>query len=1092
MKNIEHVVVLMLENRSFDSMLGWLYEKGQPAHNVPDLKPGERAYEGLQGLNLKDFENVDATGTIKVDPIRGVQGLNVPNTAPGEDFEQVTTQLFGSEKPAPAAKPTMKGYVRDYTNLMRKHGYDADAVKRYAQQVMQSHTPAQAPVLNGLAEHYAVCDMWFSSVPSQTNPNRAFAFCGTSMGLADNGFLEENPLAPVIEKAVGYKLGDDRFKAKTIFNALADAGATWKVFRESGMLQNNLEKMSAILLAAINVFVAANPWAIPAGVTADTLLAYLVELSSSATKSGYVHRLFPEILKIKGADSHFGMLGEFHSAARAGRLPHFTFIEPEWTIGERGTGETRALQKVLFHQGHDYHPPGNTDAGENLVKQVYLSLIANQAAWEKTLLLITFDEPVGAFDHVPPPAAIPPWGEGKAPAFPLEHDFKFDRYGGRVPTIVVSPWVKKGTVFRSTTQVPFDHTSLIATILKWKGLENRIADFGERTKHTPTFENIVSLSAPRTDAKEVPFLKLGHKKGDPVRYYDRFLLRAPNGQYISKFEEDPVAPWSLFSDDSALSEYFPTLAYGPGERPPTQFYLQNAGDRPDEGEVKMGAGARLNAVEDGLGSYNVLGAWKDSHDCYYSNDYMEGDNSRKQTWKLANVSGANSLRFGDRVRIQNQYFEQRLAPDSAYRGYVTTNNGDAHWTVEPIPDEMKLDRWGGGITGVLLAGGFRTQQQMYTMSAEDRRNTLITVLGARTAERGCQALNDADLAGAGASLVYLRGNRSRTDEQIKTMTADDMRNIVIIEVGGQTHRPDLQDFTNMGLVQLMLEPSSYIRGVLLVGKFRTQQQMYAMSPDDLRNTLITELNARTKDRNYQSYNDADLAGVGGLLVYLRGNRSRTDEQIKTMTADDMRNIVIVEIGGRPDLQGLSNITLVQLLLEPGADTLHRGDEYYLKHVASGRYVTETHRGDQWWPTLGASAGRVTLRIPAHQATPQEHDGMPIVEGSALEIISTENLVSNGKRCDVLMAWTNPNLYYYYGDYKSPQYRTWIVSRVDGPGLLRSGNQVRLINKGYDAAGGTKALMAPHGGYLTTVSNDSKDCLWVLEKAPRNPKRFPRV
>ena len=93
MNKIEHVVLLMLENRSFDSLLGWLYEKGKPAKYVPELKE-EHAYEGLQGLKLEDYENVDATGKIKVSPIRGARGLNVPNIAPGETFTQVTTQLF--------------------------------------------------------------------------------------------------------------------------------------------------------------------------------------------------------------------------------------------------------------------------------------------------------------------------------------------------------------------------------------------------------------------------------------------------------------------------------------------------------------------------------------------------------------------------------------------------------------------------------------------------------------------------------------------------------------------------------------------------------------------------------------------------------------------------------------------------------------------------------------------------------------------------------------------------------------------------------------------------------------------------------------
>ena len=68
------------------------------------------------------------------------------------------------------------------------------------------------------------------------------------MGLVDNGFLEEDPRRVAIENYVGYKLGDDRFKAKTILNALADDGkTTWKVFRQSGLLQNNISKAVDIL-----------------------------------------------------------------------------------------------------------------------------------------------------------------------------------------------------------------------------------------------------------------------------------------------------------------------------------------------------------------------------------------------------------------------------------------------------------------------------------------------------------------------------------------------------------------------------------------------------------------------------------------------------------------------------------------------------------------------------------------------------------------------------------------------------------------------------------------------------------------------------
>jgi hypothetical protein len=87
------------------------------------------------------------------------------------------------------------------------------------------------------------------------------------------------------------------------------------------------------------------------------------------------------------------------------------------------------------------------------------------------------------------------------------------------------------------------------------------------------------------------------------------------------------------------------------------------------------------------------------------------------------------------------------------------------------------------------------------MSGEDQRNTLITELAGRTRNdvRFYQGLDDAQLAGTGALLVYLRGTKSRTDAQIKTMTADDMRNTVIVEIHEQTHRSDLQGLENVQL-----------------------------------------------------------------------------------------------------------------------------------------------------------------------------------------------------------------------------------------------------------------------------------------------------
>lgn len=118
-----------------------------------------------------------------------------------------------------------------------------------------------------------------------------------------------------------------------------------------------------------------------------------------------------------------------------------------------------------------------------------------------------------------------------------------------------------------------------------------------------------------------------------------------------------------------------------------------------------------------------------------------------------------------------------------------------------------------------------------------------------------------------------------------------------------------------------LEPlwDGTISSVLIVGKFRRQSDLVGLSLDDQRNILITELGGRTNQSGgyYQSLDNDTLAGAGALLVFVRAAKIRNDQDLKTITDDDIRNIFIVEIyarTGRADLQGLSNIQLVRLAL----------------------------------------------------------------------------------------------------------------------------------------------------------------------------------
>lgn len=143
--------------------------------------------------------------------------------------------------------------------------------------------------------------------------------------------------------------------------------------------------------------------------------------------------------------------------------------------------------------GHnDQHPPigqqslgtSNILAGELLIYWVY-DVLRNSPGWNQTLLIITYDEHGGCYDHVPPPAAVPP------DEFMSEEGFKFDRYGLRVPMVMVSPYIEKGTVFSGT----YDHTSIIKVICDRWNLE----PLTERDQHANSFAEVLNRETPRSD-----------------------------------------------------------------------------------------------------------------------------------------------------------------------------------------------------------------------------------------------------------------------------------------------------------------------------------------------------------------------------------------------------------------------------------------------------------------------------------------------------------------------------------------------------------------------------------------------------------------
>jgi phospholipase C len=179
---IKHIVNLMLENRSFDQMLGFLYE------STGNRSPSNQPFEGLTGNESNPDDAGREVKVYKVDPA-STHSYLMPGADPGEGFHNTNYQLFCTDDPVKGAVPTNKGFIINF-----KAAIASDQAKHYKDtlpgtdpsEIMGMYTPDMLPVMSGLAKGFAVADHWFSSVPTQTIPNRAFAGAATSQGHLDN------------------------------------------------------------------------------------------------------------------------------------------------------------------------------------------------------------------------------------------------------------------------------------------------------------------------------------------------------------------------------------------------------------------------------------------------------------------------------------------------------------------------------------------------------------------------------------------------------------------------------------------------------------------------------------------------------------------------------------------------------------------------------------------------------------------------------------------------------------------------------------------------------------------------------------------
>ena len=373
LKKVDHVVVLMMENRSFDHMLGFL-----------TIEQGRDDIEG--------------------------PALTMKNDYRGESYPVHPAPRTTMTK---AQDPCHSGWCVDEQLKNKSGGFVSNFMKTRKGQaggnpgvVMAYHTAEQLPVYDFLAREFCICDQWFCSVPGATMPNRCYALAGTSNGLRNN----LKPSQPYNLPSFVRHLKPDQ----------------WRWYSHDYV---------PIL------------WLIdPAyGLSIESVPAYFDK------RDVFGHRSFLE-------------------RAAKGDLPAVSWIDPNFydlTFGPAGS--------------NDDHPPSDLRAGQKLVLQL-VDAVLQSPAWRKTLLVITYDEHGGFFDHVQPPAAA-----DDRPAM--------RRYGPRVPALVVSPYVTAGSVSKTV----FDHTSIIKTILtrfaaKSKG---KVPNMGKRVAAASHLGELLTRSSPR-------------------------------------------------------------------------------------------------------------------------------------------------------------------------------------------------------------------------------------------------------------------------------------------------------------------------------------------------------------------------------------------------------------------------------------------------------------------------------------------------------------------------------------------------------------------------------------------------------------------
>ncbi|SDY35046.1 phospholipase C [Amycolatopsis xylanica] len=409
---VEHVIVLMQENRSFDHYFGSLR--------------GVRGFSDPHPLELPDGKSV----------------FEQPNPAGG------TVLPFSLRKEAEreGRDPSDIQYLGDLdhswggTGKAWARGWNNGWIGAKSPATMTYYDRRDIALQYELADTFTICDAYHCSIFGSTNPNRNFLWTGT-VGNEPNGTRAVTNAA--------YSYDHPGYEWTTYPERLEAAGISWQIYQEWDNFTDN----------AVEYFV-------PFKKIGKKILAGVD--GKYRTTEEFYYALFD-----KSEEDRKKLLAQFDAAVSKLTPAEQSLFRKAMYRGEPLTLASRLRADIKAHRlpkvswlvpsaVDSEHPGASTPVGSaNLIYNVLDAIASDRETWSKTVLLINFDENDGYFDHVPPP--VPP---GNAANDADHYNGQPLGFGPRVPMTVVSPWTIGGYVDSTV----YDHTSVLRLLERWTGV----------------------------------------------------------------------------------------------------------------------------------------------------------------------------------------------------------------------------------------------------------------------------------------------------------------------------------------------------------------------------------------------------------------------------------------------------------------------------------------------------------------------------------------------------------------------------------------------------------------------------------------------